>query len=161
MTLEPLTGLHVIDLFAGTGALGIEALSRGAAHVDFVESDRRARAVLEANLDDLDVHARAAIWPLSLPGGLGRIRLPVESAAVVLLDPPYGGEAARATLAALGALRLRPDVRVVVEHHARDKMPERCGSLVQARQRQYGETSVSTYRLSEESDRPIQEEDAP
>ena len=158
MALEPLSGLRVIDLFAGTGALGIEALSRGAEHVDFVESDRRARMTLEANLDELEIRARAAVWPLTLPGGLDRMRAAIESASVVLLDPPYGGEVALTTLAVLGELPLRPDVRVVIEHHARDEMPERCGSLQRARERKYGETRVSTYRLSADPDRPNQEE---
>ncbi|MGH3054636.1 MAG: RsmD family RNA methyltransferase, partial [Gaiellaceae bacterium] len=62
MTLEPLEGLRVVDLYAGSGALGIEALSRGAAHADFVESSRAARVILEANLEALDLRERSTLW---------------------------------------------------------------------------------------------------
>ena len=148
MTLEPLAGARVVDLFAGSGALGIEALSRGAQRADFVESDRAARAALEANLDALELGARARIWPLTLPGGLGRIRGELGAADLVLADPPYGGRIAAATLAALGAEGvLQPGTRVVVEHHAKDALPEAAGALRRVRDRTYGETVVSTYRV--------------
>src|SRR5262245_8461142 len=102
MALEPLAGVRVVDLFAGSGALGIEALSRGAVHVDFVESDRLARAALAANLSTLGLEARARVWPLSLPRGLARIGEALRAADLVLADPPYGGDTARETLSALG-----------------------------------------------------------
>jgi 16S rRNA (guanine966-N2)-methyltransferase len=146
MSLEPLTGAHVIDLVAGSGAMGIEALSRGAARVDFVDSARPARAILEANLQELGLDARATVWPLSLPGGLGRLAERLSDADLILIDPPYGGALARATLEALGArVDLRTGGRVVVEHHRRDALPELCGVLVRARSRGYGETFVTTY----------------
>src|SRR5262245_58864726 len=88
MTLEPLTGLQVVDLYAGSGALGIEALSRGARFVDFVESDRSARAALGDNLAALELSARARVWPLALPGGLTRLAGALAAADLVLADPP-------------------------------------------------------------------------
>src|SRR5262249_101201 len=127
MTLEPLAGLKVVDLFAGSGALGIEALSRGAARVDFVEASPRGPAALGRNLKELGVEGRATVWPLVLPQGLNRIRDHVERADLVVVDPPYGGEAARATLEWLGGMALLPGARVVVEHHGRDVIPDRCG----------------------------------
>ena len=154
MALEPLEGLRVIDLYAGSGALGIEALSRGAAFVDFVESSRSARTVLEENLEALDLSARSTIWPLTLPRALDRLRGEVARAEVILLDPPYGGEEARGALAALAGMTLKPDVRVVLEHHGRDQVPEDCGSLRRGRERRYGETRVSTYTLRGTGDRP-------
>ncbi len=151
MTLEPLAGLRVVDLYAGSGAMGIEALSRGAAFVDFVESDRAARAVLAANLAELGLAERARTWPLTLPRGLARMAAALAAADLVLADPPYGGEPARATLRALGEPgRLAPGARVVVEHHAKDELPARCGDLARARERRYGETAVSTYQVARE-----------
>jgi len=144
MTLEPLAGLKVVDLFAGSGALGIEALSRGALHVDFVESSGRARTVLRSNLDELGLDGRSTVWALDLPQGLKRMEGPIAVADLILLDPPYGGETARATLAVLGE-RVGAESRVVVEHHAKDELPERAGRLHRTRQRQYGETAVSIY----------------
>jgi 16S rRNA (guanine966-N2)-methyltransferase len=151
MALEPLHDLRVLDLYAGSGALGIEALSRGAAHADFVESERDARRVLEENLNALDLLERATIWPHRLPHGLTRLAGEVARADLILLDPPYGGEDARATLEALAASALAARVRVVVEHHRRDQLPERVGALTLARERAYGETHVRTYRRSDEA----------
>ena len=149
MALEPLIGLHVVDLFAGSGALGIEALSRGATHVDFVEHDARARRVLQANLATLGLEERATVWPIELPHGLSRLGSSLARAGLVLADPPYGGALARGTLERLGAPgALTPGTRVVVEHHAKDGLPDRSGALARVRERRYGETSVSTYEAA-------------
>lgn len=144
MSLEPLAGLSVVDLFAGSGALGIEALSRGAAHVDFVEPSRHARAALEANLASLGVEENATVWRLRLPAGVVRLEGALALADLVLLDPPYGGELAQATLAAIAPV-LKPGAKAVVEHHAKDELPERIGGLTRTRARRYGETMVTTY----------------
>jgi 16S rRNA (guanine966-N2)-methyltransferase len=147
MALEPLVDLKVVDLFAGSGALGIEALSRGAGHVDFVEEDSRALAILRENLRALELESDAKVWRLGLPRGLKRLEGVLADADLVLLDPPYGGGRALAVLEALGKVsRLRPGSRVVVEHHGRDVLPESCGALAREREREYGQTRVSTYR---------------
>lgn len=146
MSLEPLQGLRVIDLYAGSGALGIEALSRGAEHADFVESDRGTLHTLRGNLEQLELTGRSRVWPLELPRGLARLQAELARADLVLADPPYGGEEARAVLSALGRAGLAANVRVVVEHHGKDEIDERWGDLVRERQRRYGETVVSTYR---------------
>ena len=161
MALEPLAGVRVVDLFAGSGALGIEALSRGATRADFVESDRSARRVLEENLVALQLQERTRVWPLHLPQGLKSLAGPVAEADLILLDPPYGGGPARLTLEMLAAMSLSPRVRVVVEHHMRDVMPERCGGLSRERERRYGETRVSTYRLIGEAGTPPTKEATP
>ncbi len=156
MVLGPLEGAAVVDLFAGSGALGIEALSRGAARADFVERDGAARRVLEENLRSLDLMGRATVWPLDVPRGLGRMKDVLARADLVLADPPYGGGPARATLAALGAGGvLAPGTRVVLEHHAKDEVPEASGGLARVRQRRYGETTVSIYQVAA---RPAAEE---
>ena len=119
MTLEPLAGLRVVDLYAGSGALGIEALSRGALFVDFVESDPGARSVLNENLDALGLGERGRVWPLTLPRGLARLGAVLAAADLVLADPPYGGDPARGAIMVLGEPgRLRAEARVVLEHHA-------------------------------------------
>jgi 16S rRNA (guanine(966)-N(2))-methyltransferase RsmD len=161
MALEPLAGVRVVDLFAGSGALGIEALSRGAAKADFVESDRSARRVLENNLVALQLQERARVWPLHLPQGLKSLASALAEADLILLDPPYGGGPARLTLETLAAMTLAPGVRVVVEHHTRDVLPERCGGLSRDRERRYGETRVSTYRLMGEAGTPPTKEATP
>ncbi|MBI5708900.1 MAG: 16S rRNA (guanine(966)-N(2))-methyltransferase RsmD [Candidatus Eisenbacteria bacterium] len=158
MALEPLAGLRVVDLYAGSGALGIEALSRGAARADFVERDREARRALEQNLGALGLTDRARVWPLAVLRELARLAAALAAADLVLADPPYGGEEARAALAALGrAGVLRAGTRVVVEHHAKDAVPERAGTLSRVRERKYGETVVSTYQAAADVARAKQE----
>jgi 16S rRNA (guanine966-N2)-methyltransferase len=162
MALEPLAALKVIDLFAGSGALGIEALSRGAERVDFVESDRAARQALERNLEDLELLDRAKVWPVELPRGLDRIAVPLAEADLVLVDPPYGGGPARAVLDRLGRSGvLKAGCRVVLEHHAKDEIPEVSGRLERSRSRAYGETVVTTFRAGAEIPRDAAEELAP
>jgi 16S rRNA (guanine966-N2)-methyltransferase len=148
MALEPLADLRIVDLYAGSGALGIEALSRGARFADFVESDRAARSALAANMSALMLGERARVWPLTLPAGLARLAGPLAEADMVLADPPYGGDRSRALLVALGEPgRLREGTRVVLEHHAKDDVPGACGDLERGRARRYGETMVSTYHV--------------
>ena len=146
MTLEPLTELRVVDLFAGSGALGIEALSRGAAFVDFVESHRDARRVLEENVKALGLEDLTHLWSAVLPRGLGKLEVELSAADLVLCDPPYGDPAAEATLDRLGEPGwLKAGARVVYEHSARDPGPDRAGTLVRQRLRTWGDTSASTY----------------
>ncbi len=146
MTLEPLAGLSVVDLFAGSGALGIEALSRGAERADFVEPDPNARRALEQNLTALGLEARASVWPLRLPQGLRALKDVLRAADLVLADPPYGRAETRAVLQSLGE-ELAAAARLVLEHHAKDDVPDRIGRLVRSRSRRYGETVVSTFRV--------------
>lgn len=151
MSLGELSGLRVVDLFAGSGALGIEALSRGAAFVDFAEGAREPRAVLERNLAALGLAQRAKVWPLRLPAGLSRLAGPLAAADLVLADPPYGGEDARAVLGALAAPGvLRPGARIVLERHQKDDVPSRAGALALLRERRYGETTVNFYEAGPE-----------
>jgi 16S rRNA (guanine966-N2)-methyltransferase len=146
MSLEPWAGLRVVDLFAGSGALGIEAYSRGAARVDFVERRGAALDVLRRNLKTLELDDRAHVWARSLPQGLASLRGMLQSADVVLMDPPYGGEVARQCLVVLGGARALPEgARVVVEHHAKDELPSEVGFLRRVRARPYGETVVTVY----------------
>jgi 16S rRNA (guanine(966)-N(2))-methyltransferase RsmD len=145
MALEPLEGLLVVDLFSGSGALGIEALSRGAHAVAFVEDQSFARRALSENLTSLGIETRATVWPLHLPQGLKRLAGVIATADLILLDPPYGGELARTTLERLGAMHVKESVRIVVEHHGRDELPDSTGRLARTRERHYGETTVSTY----------------
>jgi 16S rRNA (guanine966-N2)-methyltransferase len=152
MALEPLDGQRVVDLFAGSGALGIEALSRGAAWADFVEREATARRVLEENLESLGLLERGRVWALELPHGLERLRGELGRADLVLADPPYGGGLAREVLEALGrAGVLKAGARVVLEHHAKDGVPEASGWLARVRARRYGETTVSSYQVAEAS----------
>jgi 16S rRNA (guanine966-N2)-methyltransferase len=154
MSLEPLAGLRIADLFAGSGALGIEALSRGAAHVEFVESSGSALRALRENLESLGLAGRARVWRVRWPNRSAALSDALRACDLVLADPPYGRGAVAAVLRELGAPgRLRGGARVVVEHHGKDEVPERDGALALERARSYGETRLSWYRV----DRPAAE----
>jgi 16S rRNA (guanine966-N2)-methyltransferase len=84
--LDVIEGARVVDLFAGSGALGIEALSRGAAHVTFVESNRRVAATITANLDATGLGAHARLVVADAPGWCGTV---TEDFDLALCDPPY------------------------------------------------------------------------
>lgn len=85
-SLDVIDGAHVLDLFAGTGAMGIEALSRGAAHCVFVESDRGALAGLRSNIDTLGLGGRSIV----VAGDAHALSQQHRTADIVIADPPYG-----------------------------------------------------------------------
>ena len=157
--LEPeLAGARVLDLFAGSGAGGIEALSRGAASAVFVEKDPGAAAVIDANLRAASLAGPAASvirwdvvrWLAEAATDAG------EAFDLILVDPPYAEtELMARVLEALGAdgAPLAPDGRVVAKHFWRDQPPERIGRLAAERERRFGETALTFYRRtgSEES----------
>jgi 16S rRNA (guanine966-N2)-methyltransferase len=152
MMLEPWQDARVVDLYAGSGALGIEGLSRGAAFVDFAESARHALIALERNLETLELGDRARVWRVTLPGGLARLQPALAQADIVLLDPPYGGPDARRALDALDrSAILKRGCRVVLEHHAKDDVPSETGALLRSGERRYGETQITFYAPRERS----------
>jgi 16S rRNA (guanine(966)-N(2))-methyltransferase RsmD len=142
-------GERVLDLFAGTGALGIEALSRGAAAAVFVEEHPQSLKVLRRNLEDLGLLDQTTVWPLPVAAALKKLAARGERFGLAFLDPPYHGGAA-AALNGLAALSLlRPGARVVVEHSRRETLPERCGPLERLEVRRYGDTQVAFYLATE------------
>jgi 16S rRNA (guanine966-N2)-methyltransferase len=148
--LEPdLPGAIVLDLFAGSGAAGIEALSRGAAHATFVDRDARAVAAIKGNLarTALATDDRAAVVRGDV---LAWLRDPARAsggpADLAIVDPPYDDPSAlHAALVAVGPL-MGPGGRVVAKHFWRDAPPARVGLLASERQRRFGETALTFYR---------------
>ena len=150
--LEPeLDGARVLDLFAGSGAAGIEALSRGAASATFLEKDGGAAAVIDANLTATGLAGPAATvirWDV--------MRWLAEAATnagdpfdLVIVDPPYAEtELMVRVLELVGGDGgpLAPDARVVAKHFWRDKPPQRIGMLAAERERRFGETALTFYR---------------
>jgi len=134
---------RVLDLYAGTGALGIEALSRGAEWADFVERDRAACAVIASNLDRTGLSGRAHIVRGVLPAALNRIS---GAYTLVLCDPPYADpgvaevQSYPALAAAVGA-----GTTIVFEHDRRTMPPEEFATLPRQVTRRHGDTAVSLY----------------
>ena len=148
-------GLRVLDLFAGTGALGIEALSRGAAEGVFVEDHPESLKVLRRNLADLGLADRTTVWPLPVTTALKQLAGRGEPFGLAFLDPPYRGPEAVAALTALAELPLlAPGARVVAEHSRRESLPEAVGALTRLTVRRYGDTQVAFYLMAA-TGRPI------
>jgi 16S rRNA (guanine966-N2)-methyltransferase len=138
-----LDGARVLDLYAGSGALGLEALSRGAAHARFVESDRRAAAVLRRNIADLALPG-AEITVAAVQTVLAQ-RSPDAPYDLVLLDPPYGlddASLARVLAALADGGWPAPGALLVVERSARSAAPAWPDGAVAIIERRYGDTRV-------------------
>lgn len=139
-------GSRFLDLCAGTGAIGIEAISRGAAHVTFVDRSRRACALIEENLDNLGVpEDETDVSALPAENFTGRKH--EAGWDIVYFDPPYemdysivlhefGAEASKL---------LRDDGTLIVEHHAKNDLPDEIGVLRRWRIYKQGETRLSFY----------------
>jgi 16S rRNA (guanine966-N2)-methyltransferase len=143
--LGPLAGLGVLDLFAGTGALGIEALSRGARRVVFVERDNAALAVLRDNLAVLGIdRSEAEVHRGDALIALRTARERRETYDLIFIDPPYGHapDWAEVLSEALTPL-LQSGARVVVESDRRT--PLQLSLSVEA-QRRYGDTTITIHR---------------
>jgi 16S rRNA (guanine(966)-N(2))-methyltransferase RsmD len=139
---QRVTGARVLDGFAGTGAVGIEALSRGAAHVTFVDADRRAVQLIQANLERCGVRDGYAI----IRGTVARAVAAASASDaydIVLLDPPYDLPHAVA-LAGIDRV-LAPDGLVVLEHARRQAAPESAGRLVRTRELTSGDSALAFY----------------
>ncbi len=135
----------VLDLYAGTGALGIEALSRGAASAVFVEAEApAARAILES-LARASFSQRGTVLRGRLPAALKAIEGQFD---IILVDPPYGLEGAEETIARLSPL-LAPGGIVVYEHGSRYNPPERPEGLHLTERRVYGDSAIALYAPEE------------
>jgi 16S rRNA (guanine966-N2)-methyltransferase len=147
-------GARFVDLYAGTGAVGLEALSRGAAHAVFVEKHAPAAALIRQNLETLGVTTGATVLAVDALRGLEMLAArhaadPAWAADIVFLDPPWAEEAEYArVLALLGAANfLAPDARIIVEHRKKLALPERFGRLRRTRLLEQGDAALSFYQL--------------
>ncbi|HEX7778335.1 MAG TPA: 16S rRNA (guanine(966)-N(2))-methyltransferase RsmD [Vicinamibacterales bacterium] len=149
---ESIGGARVLDAFAGTGALGLEAISRGAEHVTFIERDRSAMRALERNVAACGAANACAIirgdFPIALIGvraeRFGGTSERAERFDVVLLDPPYDTPDLAAIVAAAAPL-VTPPGQVVLEHSRRRASPEAAGPLRRTRVLTAGDSALSFY----------------
>jgi 16S rRNA (guanine(966)-N(2))-methyltransferase RsmD len=147
-----LRGAVVVDLFAGSGAAGIEALSRGATRAIFVERDKGAALVIAANLGRTHLGGERA--RIVRADALGWLAGPEAAGAgpfdIGIVDPPYAETALLSgALEALGP-HLAPGARVVAKHFWRDAPPGSIGLLASERERRFGETTLTFYRRAED-----------
>lgn len=146
--LGSLEGALVLDLFAGSGALGIEALSRGAARATFVDGGKPALAALRRNLDELGLTSRADVIAGDAVVHAARIA-PPSPWRLVFVDPPYKSDLAVRAVLAIPPANLAPGASIVIEHDKHGTPPETLGSLLRTDQRRYGDTMVSFFEVPE------------
>lgn len=136
----------VLDLFAGAGSLGIEAVSRGASHVTFVDNSRQVVRILKENIERLNIKDRTTVKKGDALKVLKSLSARRARFSVVFLDPPYSKGLAQKAMKALASGGLLADSGVVaVEHSRKDPLDQEYGDLVLSRVLQFGDTCVSIY----------------
>jgi len=146
-------GKEVLDLFSGSGALGFEALSRGANSVSFVENKRGALKVIKENTRLLDLGAKCRVIARDALLTLKSLRKQGLKFDLVFADPPYYQDLAKKCLFALDKYDiLRNSAIIVIEHYKKDKLLQQVGRLKLCKLRQYGDTIVSFYTLKQIGD---------
>lgn len=143
----------VLDLFSGSGSLGIEALSRGAGFVDFVDRNRRACEVIKENLERTGFSHQATIHCGDVSGTLKQLGKGCSEGktgryGIVIIDPPYADRAIGAVINQLASSSLiASDSVVVITHSSRFKLEPEYGPLVQKRELRHGDSVIAVYRL--------------
>jgi 16S rRNA (guanine(966)-N(2))-methyltransferase RsmD len=147
-----ISGARFADLFAGTGAIGIEALSRGAAEVVFIENHAPATALIRKNLDSLGIRAGFTVLPVDALRGLEMLASKAKGAEsgfdFIFLDPPYAAAADyQRVLRFLGAADLlAPGGMAIAEHRRKFDLPEKAAALRRFRVLKQGDAALSFYR---------------
>jgi len=143
MVASQVEGVRFLDLFAGSGANGIEALSRGARESVFVDSHRDSLECVRRNLATARLDGQAVVMNLALPEGLRRIP---GRFGLIYADPPFEFDGYEALLTAVseGGM-LETGGQVIVEHGFKTDLPENLGSLTRSRERRYGKAVLSFY----------------
>jgi 16S rRNA (guanine966-N2)-methyltransferase len=141
------SGMKVLDLFAGTGNLSIEALSRGAAKAVLVDASPRSATTIRENLRRFGLTARTEVWVAPAPRALKSLAKRGEIFDMIFLDPPYDQGQVELSLKRLARGGLLSDTGIVVaEHSAREVVSPRYDSLVLNDQRRYGDTLLSFFK---------------
>jgi len=136
---------RVLDLYAGSGALGIEAISRGADWCDFVDLDRAACETIRENLRLTGFENQARVYPVSAKRAAEQLKVPYT---LVLADPPYEDETALRVLESLpgNGLIQQGETVLVLEHSPRHEPPNDIGGLALVNSRRHGDSAISIYR---------------
>ena len=139
-------GQRVLDLFAGTGALGIEALSRGAGFAVFVEAHGASRLVIQKNLTGCKFENRAEIIPDEVLAAIRLLERREETFDLIFMDPPYGKGFGRKVVGALCQSPILSPHTLIIAEHSVDEELDSIHPLIRIDQRKYGRTLVSFFR---------------
>jgi 16S rRNA (guanine966-N2)-methyltransferase len=148
---DRIVGVRFIDLYAGTGAIGIEALSRGAARVSFVESNPASLKLLRANLEHTGLAESADVYRCSAETFVKRLETQREPVQILFADPPYTSDSLSTLLRSLGqGAIMTAETVVILEHARKTEIPARAGRLTLRRQYPYGDTRLSLLVMAPE-----------
>lgn len=146
---DRVAGSTVLDLFAGVGSYGIEALSRGAARAVFVDSNRKIAGILRANLEHLGLTGRSRVIARDVFRALKFLGKESARFDLVFADPPYDRDLANSILTWLsGSVILTREVDVIVEHGPQESIASRYGNLAVRFEKKYGATKVRGFAAS-------------
>ncbi len=135
---------RVLDLFAGTGAMGLEALSRGADRAVFVDQSLGAVRLIRENIELCNARDRSVIIQDAVPSAIRRLSAKGEIFSLIFLDPPYGKGLVERTLDILDVVAA-PGAVVIAEHHVKDEPPPEVKNWLRSNERRYGDTVISIY----------------
>ncbi|NMB24715.1 MAG: 16S rRNA (guanine(966)-N(2))-methyltransferase RsmD [Firmicutes bacterium] len=135
-----------LDLYAGSGSIGIEALSRGAPKAVFVEKNKTAVQVIKSNLVHVGLEHKAEVYATDVFRGIGALIAREREFSCIFLDPPYDQDMVVPTLVALKAPLVTSQTIIVAEHSRLEVSPEHVGPFVRIRQQVYGDTVLSFFR---------------
>lgn len=139
---------QVLDLFSGSGALGIEALSRGAGWVDFVERERRCCAIIKGNLEKTKLAARAHVYCCSVAKALTFLD---KEYNVILMDPPYSDPSIDNLLEQLASSKIMgEDTALVVTHSPHRSLKSRYSTLNLTKEHRHGDSFIALYRKEDD-----------
>lgn len=137
-----LEGRRVLDLFAGSGQLGLEALSRGAAEAVFVDESRESAAVVKRNIASLKAEAKTRLYQTDFAAFLMRRQEPFD---IVFLDPPYRSGKLEVALP-LAAAITNPGGTIIAEHPTDEELPDEAGDFRKGKSYRYGKIYLTVYR---------------
>ncbi len=154
-----LNGIDFLELFAGSGAMGLESLSRRSRRTTFIEKDPKCAQVIRENLDLLNLEnpqGQAALWEIFNIDAFVAIKLFAEQKRtfdVVYVDPPYSRGLAKKILKTLKAYDiLHPNSLLIIEHKKDEILPQQEGRFFLFREKKYGSTVISLYKIANNKD---------
>lgn len=155
------SGMKILELFAGTGNVSIEALSRGAESALLVDVSERSARVIRENLRRLELSARAQVWVMPVRRALNVVGRQGQKFDVIFLDPPYDQKLVGRALELIASVGpIHPSAVVVAEHSVRETVESNYGFLSLNDQRRYGDTLLSFFRHAAASNSAIQGENS-
>ncbi len=148
-----ITDARVADLYAGTGAIGIEALSRGAHHVSFIDSNQKALALLQKNLDLCQLTSQVSIHRTAVERFLHQGAQPHFTYDVLFADPPYSLDVSTELLPSIASSdTIHAQSLVILEHSSKAVIPQSLAPLTLHRQYRYGDTTLSVFTPESEKE---------